>query len=196
MKRDIASWPVELGCHHGFENGVVDTRRTGVSGKSRTERVLGRMMRQPAVRWTWHVLPTPPAIVLVHRGRKSGKLYETPVSILVEYPERGELVISPMWGRDSDWYWNVIAGGLVEIHVRGEKRQVESRELGEAERRAAGEDFRDAHPIYSRMILRMLARLNGFEGDPYEAAVQRLPMLGLRRSDPWSRVDATVHSHM
>jgi deazaflavin-dependent oxidoreductase (nitroreductase family) len=155
-----------------------------VSGKSRTERVLGRMMRKPAVRWMWHLLPTPPAIVLVHRGRKSGKLYETPLSILVEYPERGELVVSPMWGRDSDWYWNVITGGLVEIHVRGEKRQVESRELGEAERRAAGEDFRDAHPIYSRMILRMLARLNGFEGDPLEAAVQRLPMLGLRRSDP------------
>jgi deazaflavin-dependent oxidoreductase (nitroreductase family) len=116
----------------------------------------------------------------VHRGRKSGRLYETPLSMLVEDRERGEIVVSPMWSRDSDWYRNVVAGGLVEIQVRGETRQVEWRELEEAERRAVGQVFRDAHPIYSRMILRMLARLNGLEGDPAEAAVRNLPMLGLR----------------
>jgi hypothetical protein len=57
----------------------------------------------------------------------------------------------------------------------------EWRELDEAEGRAAGEAFRDAHPIYSRMVLRMLARLNGLEGDLFEAVVRNLPMLGLRR---------------
>src|SRR6266540_7106306 len=175
----------------GFENGVADTRRPGVSGKSRMARVLGRTLRMPGVldrkgtRWMIQVLSPPPTvIVLVNRGRNSGRLYKTPLSILVEDPERGEVVVSPMWGRDSDWYRNVIAGGLVEIHVRGEKRQVEWRELDEAERRAAGEAFRDAHPIYSRMILRIIARLNGFEGDPGEAAVRELPMLGLRRVGP------------
>jgi deazaflavin-dependent oxidoreductase (nitroreductase family) len=159
-----------------------------VSGKSRVARVLGRILRMPAVfdrkgtRWMIQVLSPPPTvIVLVNRGRKSGRLYKTPLSILVEDPERGEVVVSPMWSRDSDWYRNVIAGGLVEIHVRGEKRQVEWRELDEAERRAAGEAFRDAHPIYSRMILRRLVRLNGLEGEPAEAVVRNLPMFGLRR---------------
>jgi deazaflavin-dependent oxidoreductase (nitroreductase family) len=132
--------------------------------------------------WMLQALGPPPmVIVLVHRGRKSGRLYKTPLSILVDDPERGEVVVSPMWARDSDWYQNVIAGGLVEIHVRGEKWQIEWRELDEAERRAAGEVFRETHPIYSRMILRMIARLNGLEGDPGEAAVRNLPMLGLRR---------------
>jgi len=153
-----------------------------MSGKSRTARVLGRTMRMPGVRWMWQALPTPPVIVLVHRGRNSGKVYKTPLSILVEDPEREEFIVSPMWGKDGDWYRNVIAGGLVEIHVRGERRQVEWRDLDEAERRAAGESFRDAHPIYSRMVLRMLARLNGFEGDRYEAVVRNLPMLSLRRA--------------
>jgi deazaflavin-dependent oxidoreductase (nitroreductase family) len=140
------------------------------------------VLDRKGTRWMIQALSPPPTvIVLVHRGRKSGRLYKTPVSILVEDPDRGQLVVGPMWGRDSDWYRNVIAGGLVEIHVRGEKRQVEWRELNEAERRGAGEAFRDAHPIYSRMILRMLARLNGLEGDPGEAAVRKLPMLGLRR---------------
>jgi deazaflavin-dependent oxidoreductase (nitroreductase family) len=153
-----------------------------VSGKSRMARVLGRAMRMPGARWMWQALPTPPVIVLVHRGRKSGRLYKTPLSILVEDRERGEIIVSPMWSRDSDWYRNVIAGGLVEIHVRGEKRQVEWRELDEAEGRAAGEAFRDAHSIYSRMVLRMLVRLNKLEGDPAEAVVRNLPMLGLRRA--------------
>ena len=159
-----------------------------MSGKSRAARVLGRTMRMTSVldrkgtRWLLQALSPPPTvIVLVHRGRKSGRLYRTPVSILVEDPERGEVVVGPMWSKNADWYLNVVAGGLVEVHVRGEARRVEWRELDEAERRAAGEAFRDAHPIYSRIILRVLVRLNGLEGDPGEAVVRALPMLGLRR---------------
>jgi deazaflavin-dependent oxidoreductase (nitroreductase family) len=134
------------------------------------------------IHWLIEVLSPPPTvIVLVNRGRKSGRLYKTPLSILAEDPDRGEIFVSPMWSRDSDWYRNVIAGGLVEIHVRGETRQVEWRELDEAERRAAGEAFRHAHPVYSRMIARRLARLNWLEGDPVEAVLRNLPMLGLRR---------------
>jgi deazaflavin-dependent oxidoreductase (nitroreductase family) len=159
-----------------------------VSGKSRSARVLGRAMRMQSVldrkgtRWLLQALSPPPTvIVLVNRGRKTGRLYKTPVSILVEDPEQRELVVSPMFSKNTDWYLNVVTGGLVEARVRGEAWQVEWRELDEAERRAAGEAFRDAHPIYSRMILRMIARLNGFEGDPAEAAVRNLPMPCLRR---------------
>jgi hypothetical protein len=86
-----------------------------------------------------------------------------------------------MWSRDSDWYQNVIAGGLVEIHFKGEKQQAEWRELDEAEGRVRGEAFREAYPVYSRMIVRRLARLNQLEGDPEEAVLRNLPMLGLRR---------------
>jgi deazaflavin-dependent oxidoreductase (nitroreductase family) len=164
------------------------TPGAGVSGKSRGARVLGRTMRMPGVldrkgtRWMLQALSPATVIVLVHRGRKSGRLYKTPIEILIEDPERGEIIVSPMWGRDSDWYRNVVAGGLVEVHVRGEERRVEWRELDEAERRAAIKAYRESHPLYSRMILRMLVRVNGFEGVPEEAVVRELPMLGLRRA--------------
>jgi deazaflavin-dependent oxidoreductase (nitroreductase family) len=158
-----------------------------VSAKSRAARVLGRTLRMPSVldrkgtRGLLQALSPATVIVLVHRGRKSGKLYKTPVEVLRDDHERGELVVSPMWGRDSDWYRNVVAGGLIEAHLRGEKRQVEWRELDEPERRAAMNVYREAHPLYSRMILRMLVRVNGFEGNPEEAVLRELPMLGLRR---------------
>jgi deazaflavin-dependent oxidoreductase (nitroreductase family) len=160
-----------------------------VSAKSRRDRVVGRTLRMPGVldrkgtRWMLQALSPAPVIVLVHRGRKSGRLYRTPVEALAEYPEREEVVVAPMWGRDSDWYRNVVAGGLVEVHVRGEEREVEWRELGETDRRAAIEVYKAAHPRYSRLILRMLVRVNGLEGDPEEAVLRELPMLALRRVD-------------
>ena len=71
-----------------------------MSGKSRAARVAGRAMRMITVfdrkgtRWLLQALSPPPtAIVLVNRGRKSGRLYRTPVSILAEDPERGEVVV-------------------------------------------------------------------------------------------------------
>jgi deazaflavin-dependent oxidoreductase (nitroreductase family) len=162
-----------------------------VSGRSRAARLLGRTMRMPSVldrrgtRWMLQALSPATVIVLVHRGRRSGRLYKTPVEVLHDDPERGELVVGPMWGKNSDWYRNVVAGGLVEVHVRGDVRQVEWRELVEAaERRAAIDGYREAHPLYSRMILRMLVSVNGFEGDPQEAVLRELPMLGLRRVGP------------
>lgn len=171
--------------------GVEPSTDAGVSGRSRKKRWIGRALRSLAVfdhkgtSWMMQVLAPPPTLrklVLVNCGRKSGRLYRTPLSILDEDAERREIVVSPMFGRDSDWYRNVIAGGLVEIHVRGEKRQVEWRELDEAERRAAREAFREAHPIYSRILLRRLARLHGLESDPEEAVLRlNLPMLALRR---------------
>jgi deazaflavin-dependent oxidoreductase (nitroreductase family) len=159
-----------------------------MSAKSRAGRFLGRFLRTPGVldrkgtRWMLQALSPATVIVLVHRGRKSGRLYRTPIEILHNDDERGEIVVSPMWGRRSDWYRNVVAGGLVEVHVRGEEQQVEWRELDEDERRAAIDAYREAHPLYSRLILRTLGRVNRFEGDPEEALLRELPMLGLRRA--------------
>jgi deazaflavin-dependent oxidoreductase (nitroreductase family) len=157
-----------------------------VRAKSRGARLLGRTLRMPGIldrkgtRWMLQALSPATVIVLVHRGRKSGRLYKTPVEVLVDDAERGELVVSPMLGTASDWYRNVVAGGLVEVHIRGDEREAQWRELDESQRRAAIEAYREAHPLYSRMILRMLTRVNRFEGDPEEAVARELPMLALR----------------
>lgn len=44
--------------------------------------------------------------------------------------------------------------------------------------------YREAHPIYSRMIVRMLVRVNGLQGDPQEAVPREIPMLRLRAVRP------------
>lgn len=52
----------------------------------------------------------------------------------------------------------------------------------EAERRAAIDGYRETHPIYSRIILRMMARVNQFSGEPKQAILREVPMLALRRA--------------
>jgi deazaflavin-dependent oxidoreductase (nitroreductase family) len=140
------------------------------------------VLDRKGTRWALQALSPATVIVLVHRGRKSGRQYKTPVEILHHDRERDEIIVSPMFGRHSDWYRNVVAGGLVEVHIRGEERQVEWRELDEPGRRAAINGYREAHPLYSRMILRMVVRVNRFEGDAEETLLRELPMLGLRRA--------------
>lgn len=122
-----------------------------------------------------------PIVVISHRGRRSGKLYRTPVEAIAEDAERGEVAVSPMRGKRGDWYRNVVAGGLVEASLRGERFEPAWRELSEAERAAALRRYRDAHPLYARVILRSLARLHDLDGDPLAAVARAIPMLALRR---------------
>jgi deazaflavin-dependent oxidoreductase (nitroreductase family) len=134
---------------------------------------------RPGWRWLLNALSPAPIVVLVHRGRRSGRIYKTPVEALVEDAERGEIVVSPMWGKGSDWYRNVRAGGLIEARRQGKGQPMEWRQLSEEERRQAISTYRHEHPVYSRAILRTLVRLHGLGGDPAEAVIQSVPMLAL-----------------
>ncbi|MGH2956629.1 MAG: nitroreductase family deazaflavin-dependent oxidoreductase [Solirubrobacterales bacterium] len=144
-------------------------------------------MRAPALadrrglRWMLNERLWPvPVVVLWHRGRRSGKLYATPVEAINEDRDAGEIVISPMRGTESDWYRNVLAGGLSRVRVRGRSYAVDWRELSQQENRAALARYRREHPLYGRMVLWMLMRMQGLSGEPIAAVAAALPMLSLR----------------
>ena len=51
-------------------------------------------------------------VVLVHRGRKSGRLYRTPVN----YAEiDGDVYVAAGFGKTADWYRNLMAAPRVEL---------------------------------------------------------------------------------
>lgn len=55
--------------------------------------------------------------VLEHRGRRSGKLYHTPVVVR----QSGEAFIVPMpWSEGTDWYRNVKAAGECVVRWKGQ----------------------------------------------------------------------------
>jgi deazaflavin-dependent oxidoreductase (nitroreductase family) len=50
----------------------------------------------------------PPWVVICHRGRRSGRAYRTPVNA---YRSGRTLAVVILYGEDSDWIKNVLAGG-------------------------------------------------------------------------------------
>jgi deazaflavin-dependent oxidoreductase (nitroreductase family) len=57
------------------------------------------------LRYAWLL---PPWAVIVHRGRRSGRTYRTPVNA---YRRGNVLAAVVMYGEQSDWVQNVLAGG-------------------------------------------------------------------------------------
>src|ERR1700736_4764176 len=54
--------------------------------------------------------------ILTHVGRKSGKLYRTPVNVF-RAPEG--FFIALTYGRESEWVKNVVAAGGCQLETRG-----------------------------------------------------------------------------
>jgi deazaflavin-dependent oxidoreductase (nitroreductase family) len=68
-------------------------------------------------RVTRHIAPWMPGFgVVIHRGRRSGRLYQTPVSVFAT--EDGYL-FALTYGPDTDWVKNVLAAGGCELRTHG-----------------------------------------------------------------------------
>jgi len=64
-----------------------------------------------------HVAPQVPGLgVVVHRGRRTGRQYQTPVNV---FREGDGYIIALTYGPDADWVKNVEAAGGCELKTRG-----------------------------------------------------------------------------
>jgi hypothetical protein len=54
----------------------------------------------------------------------------------------------------------------------------------EDEKLQATAAYRRDHPLYARLLLRILARIHGLGGDPVESVARALPMVALRLQPP------------
>jgi deazaflavin-dependent oxidoreductase (nitroreductase family) len=85
--------------------------------------------------------------VITHRGRRSGKVYRTPV---VVRPTSDGFVVPMPWGERTDWYRNVRAAG--ECLIRWKDRDyslVEPEVISDAA----------AAPSFSALVQAMMTRL-------------------------------------
>jgi deazaflavin-dependent oxidoreductase (nitroreductase family) len=64
-----------------------------------------------------HVAPWLPGLALVvHRGRRSGRTYRTPVNV---FGTDDGFIMALTYGPDTDWVKNVQAAGGCELRTRG-----------------------------------------------------------------------------
>jgi deazaflavin-dependent oxidoreductase (nitroreductase family) len=98
-------------------------------------------------RVTRHIAPWMPGLgLVVHRGRRSGRRYQTPVNV---FPEGDGYVFALTYGPGTDWVKNVLAAGGCELRTRGRTIQLVSPNLFHDESR------RGIRP-FERQVLRLL----------------------------------------
>jgi deazaflavin-dependent oxidoreductase (nitroreductase family) len=84
--------------------------------------------------------------VIVHAGRRSGRMYRTPVNV---FRVPGGYLVALTYGTNSEWVRNVVAAGGCELETRGRREHLVHPELFHDEKRS-----HVAPPV--RPILRLL----------------------------------------
>jgi deazaflavin-dependent oxidoreductase (nitroreductase family) len=98
-------------------------------------------------RVTRHVAPWMPGLgVVIHRGRRSGRIYETPVNV---FATEDGCILALTYGTDTDWVKNVLAAGGCELRTRGHITCMTSPRLFHDDTR------RDIRPL-ERQVLRVI----------------------------------------
>jgi len=84
--------------------------------------------------------------ILTHVGRKSGRVYRTPVNVF-RAPEG--FLIALTYGRESEWVKNVLAAGECELETRGVRYQLSAPTI-------VHDPTRRRFPIPVRVVLRLI----------------------------------------
>jgi deazaflavin-dependent oxidoreductase (nitroreductase family) len=78
-------------------------------------------------RVTTHITSWMPGFgVVIHRGRRSGRLYQTPVSV---FATEDGFLFALTYCPDTDWVKNVLAAGGCELRTRGRAIRLSSPRL-------------------------------------------------------------------
>lgn len=82
---------------------------------------VARQLNKAAAKFAGHRF-LPVWALVRHRGRKSGKPYDTPIAILGSTPEY--VYIALPWGRGTDWVRNLQAAGEGSLAWKGQRFSV------------------------------------------------------------------------
>ena len=84
--------------------------------------------------------------ILTHVGRKSGKVYRTPVNV---FRASNGFIIALTYSSQSEWVRNVLAAGGCELKTRGKKYQLSAPNV-------VRDPTRRRFPIPVRLVLRLV----------------------------------------
>jgi deazaflavin-dependent oxidoreductase (nitroreductase family) len=110
-------------------------------------RALGRLNRVGLNRVLRHFVTWVPGFGLViHHGRRSGRVYRTPVNL---FTADGQFTIALTYGSQADWVRNVLAAGGCEVITRGRRIRLTRPRIVHDESRAA---IRPLERVFLRIV--------------------------------------------
>ena len=84
--------------------------------------------------------------VIIHRGRRTGRIYETPVNV---FRSTDKYVVALTYGARADWVRNVLAAGVCDLITQGRRLRLAVSYVQHDERRLVV-------PALVRPILRLI----------------------------------------
>jgi deazaflavin-dependent oxidoreductase (nitroreductase family) len=104
-------------------------------------------------------------LLLTHRGRRSGRVYRTPLEAIRYDAATKESVVFSAWGDKADWYRNIEANPALEVRTGGERYAPEQRFPSSEEAYAEISDYERKHPLLASVLPRWIGlRLDASEG--------------------------------
>jgi deazaflavin-dependent oxidoreductase (nitroreductase family) len=91
---------------------------------------------------------------ITHVGRRSGKVRRTILAVLRFDAKTKEIYAVSAW-KGSDWYYNIQAAPALQVEIGSVRYAPAQRTLSPEEITTAFMEYRQQHPIFSRMICRI-----------------------------------------
>lgn len=123
-------------------------------------------------------------LALTHRGRKSGKEYQTILEVVLFDDETKESVVASAYGSDADWYRNIQAEAALRVQTGRLDYVPSQRFLTQDEAREAAARFCREHPWEAKLVPRVLPSIGA--AIPTDSALSPeellayLPMVAVR----------------
>ena len=95
-------------------------------------------------------------LLLRHKGRRSGRLYNTVIEVIKYDPTRHTYYVLSGFGRRADWFRNIQKTPEVTITVGRRRMPAHARVLPPEEGARILEDFIRRHPLEVKVMIRVL----------------------------------------
>jgi deazaflavin-dependent oxidoreductase (nitroreductase family) len=119
-------------------------------------------------------------LLLMHAGRRSGRVRETVLKVLRYDARTGESIVASAWGERADWYRNIRALPAVAVRTGRDWYVPEQRALSPEEAFAVFEDWTRRQRRFARLMLGQIGLSLDLPEAERRALVACLPFVGLR----------------
>jgi deazaflavin-dependent oxidoreductase (nitroreductase family) len=119
-------------------------------------------------------------VLLVHRGRKTRRIYRTCVNIFHKDRDTGEIFVLSAWGSRSDWYRNIQESPPLEVRVGSMTLDPRPRFVEATEARPLYVEYVRDHPIASRFGFFIMGVPLPKEEDEVARISQDMPVVAFR----------------
>jgi len=117
-------------------------------------------------------------LLLEHTGRKSGRVYQTPLEVASRDQDHDEYIVTSGTGTKADWYRNIKVKPAVAIWLGSHRYAVTQRFLPTAEAVERMKVYEREHPKTAARLEEMMGVSHDNTDESWMAMMEQIPMIG------------------